>query len=294
MQEFASYLRERGRAERTVLGYLADLAHFARWFADTAGRELAPRLLTAADLRDYRQYLLVVQHARPATVNRRLAALRAYAAWARREGRISGDPLEGVRGIKEQERAPRWLERQERSALVRELEAMVNGARSEAWRRQAIRDRAIAYLLLYAGLRVGELVALEVGDLDLGERRGEVRVRAGKGGKERAVPLNAEVRRALREWLAVRGDSPTPFLFLGKGGEKLTPSGVQRRLSEIGARAGVELSPHRLRHTFAKALVEAGVSLEKVASLLGHDSLDTTRVYLTPSQADLQEAVERL
>jgi len=92
----------------------------------------------------------------------------------------------------------------------------------------------------------------------------------------------------------VRNNFRTPFLFLGKDGEKLTPSGVQRRLSEIGVRAGLALSPHRLRHTFAKNLVEAGVSLEKVASLLGHDSLDTTRIYLTPSQADLQEAVERL
>ena len=294
MEEFARYLREKGRAERTVSGYLADLEHFSRWFADTAGKAFAPQLLSAQDLRDYRQYLLTVQHARPATINRRLAALRAYAAWARREGLLSLNPLEGVRGVREQERAPRWLERQERAALVRELEAMVNGARSEAWRRQAIRDKAIVYLLLYAGLRVSELCALEMSDIDLAPRSGQVLVRSGKGGKARAVPLNLDARRAVSDWQNVRGDYPTPFLFLGKGGEKLTPSGVQRRLSEIGARVGVELSPHRLRHTFAKNLVEAGVSLEKVASLLGHDSLDTTRIYLTPSQADLQEAVERL
>jgi site-specific recombinase XerC len=94
---------------------------------------------------------------------------------------------------------------------VRELEAMVNGARTEAWRRQAIRDKAIVYLLLYAGLRVSELCALEMSDIDLAPRSGQVLVRSGKGGKARAVPLNLDARRAVSDWQNVRGDYPTPI-----------------------------------------------------------------------------------
>lgn len=238
--------------------------------------------------------MLQVQRLAPASANRHLAAIRAYVAWARSQGLLTLDPMEGVHGVAEQEHAPRWLTRAERGKLLRALELAVNGARTPSWRRQALRDMAMVALLLEAGLRVGEACALEVADLELGERSGQVLVRAGKGDKRRLVPLNAEARRALREWFAVRGESDSPFLFLGKGGKKLTPSGVERRLREIGRQAGVEVTPHMLRHTFAKSLVEAGVSLEKVAALLGHDSLDTTKVYLTPSIAVLQEAVERL
>jgi integrase/recombinase XerC len=291
---FREYLESLGRATLTVRGYVQDMRDFARWFEGTNGVELSPERLTSQDVREYRQHLLAVRRAKPALVNRRIAAIRAYVRWGRREGLIQGNPLEGVRPVREQERGPRWLTRQERNALVRELELMVQGARTAHWRLQAIRDRAVVFLMLHAGLRVGELVSLEVGDIELGERRGEVRVRHGKGGKERTVPLNAEVRRALREWLEVRPKVESPYLFVGKGGERLRDSGVQRRVAEIGRRAGVELTPHVLRHTFARMLVEAGVGLERVAALLGHESLDTTKVYLTPSMADLQEAVERV
>jgi integrase/recombinase XerC len=291
---FREYLESLGRATLTVRGYVQDMRDFARWFEGTNGVELSPERLTSQDVREYRQHLLAVRRAKPALVNRRIAAIRAYVRWGRREGLIQGNPLEGVRPVREQERGPRWLTRQERNALVRELELMVQGSRTAHWRLQAIRDRAVVFLMLHAGLRVGELVALEVGDIELGERRGEVRVRHGKGGKERTVPLNAEARRALRDWLEVRPKAESPYLFVGKGGERLRDSGVQRRVAEIGRRAGVELTPHVLRHTFARMLVEAGVGLERVAALLGHESLDTTKVYLTPSMADLQEAVERV
>ena len=118
-------------------------------------------------------------------------------------------------------------------------------------------------------------------------------VRWGKGGKRRTVPLNGAARRAVWQWLEVRPEGPSR-LFLGKGGKELTPSGVQQRLGELGRQAGVELTPHTLRHTCAKQSVDAGLSLEKVASILGHESLDTARVYLTPSLADPQEAVGRV
>ncbi|MGQ9555853.1 MAG: tyrosine-type recombinase/integrase [Anaerolineae bacterium] len=292
-EDFRQHLEGSGRSPLTVQGYLRDLDDLARWYRATSGQELRPQALSPLDVREYRQHLLAVRQLAPATVNRRLAAIRAYCHFCRTKGAMALDPTEGLSGAVEQEHAPRWLSRQEVARLLRSLEMAINGARTEAWRRQGIRDRAIVYLLLYAGLRVGELCALELADLELGERAGQVLVRWGKGGKRRTVPLNGAARRALREWLKVRPQGPR-WLFLGKGGKELTPSGVQRRLGELGRQAGVELTPHALRHTCAKRLVDAGVSLEKVAAILGHESLDTTKVYLTPSLADLQEAVDRV
>ncbi len=294
LQDFEDHLRQAGRADRTVRGYLRDLRLFARWIEQTTGEPLSPARLTPTDVRLYRQHLLAVEKAAPATVNRRLAAIRAYARWARETGRTEINAANGVRGVAEQQTAPRWLSRTEQAALLREAERDLAAARTEAARRQALRDRAILVLLLHTGLRVGELCALELSDLEISERKGSLRVRAGKGEKARTVPLNRTARAALREWLEVRPEAETPLLFVGKRGDGLTPSAVQRRLAALGRRAGVEATPHTLRHTFAKNLVDAGVTLEKVAALLGHASLNTTRIYTTPSQADLDRAVRAL
>ncbi|MEP0805686.1 MAG: tyrosine-type recombinase/integrase [Chloroflexota bacterium] len=283
---FASHLRERDRAERTIQGYLDDLRAFVRWHEQTNGETFLPERLTPTDVREYRQWLLSRQAA-PASVNRKLAALRAYVHWLR------GETLD-VRGLESQKLAPRWLDRREQFALLRESERALNAASTSAAKTQALRDRAILLLLLHSGLRISELCALRLGDVELTERKGKVIVRAGKGTKRREIPLNQPARQALRAWLEVRPEAGEA-LFLGKRGDALTPAGVHRRLADLARRAGVEgLSPHTLRHTFAKNLVDAGVGLERVAALLGHASLNTTRIYVAPGKRDLEQAVERL
>jgi len=109
----------------------------------------------------------------------------------------------------------------------------------------------------------------------------------GKGNKTRRVPLNGEARKALKTWLEESRDEQGSVFAL-------TPSGAYRRLVELGRRAGVEVHPHTLRHTLAKNLVDAGVGLHEVAALLGHSSLNTTRVYVTPGERDLERAVRVL
>lgn len=286
-ESFASHLRACDRAERTIQGYLDDLRAFARWYEQTNGETFSAERLTPADVREYRQWL-VSRDAAPASVNRRLAALRAFAQWSR------GEALD-VRGVEEQKLAPRWLDRREQFALVRESERALNAARTAAAKTQALRDRAILLLLLHSGLRIGELCALRLSDLELSERKGRLIVRAGKGAKRREIPLNGTARQGLRAWLEVRAEAAGEALFVGRRGDALTPAGVHRRLADLARRAGIEgLSPHTLRHTFAKNLVDAGVGLERVAALLGHASLNTTRLYVTPSERDLERAVERL
>jgi integrase/recombinase XerC len=156
----------------------------------------------------------------------------------------------------------------------------------------APRDRALLALLLHAGLRVSEAVNLKVRDVVIRERSGHVAVRRGKGEKYREVPLNATARKMIQEWL---GDHPGgEHLFPGRNGGPVTPRAIQKRLKELGRLAGVEVTPHRLRHTFCKMLVDAGESLDRVAVLAGHANLNTTARYTRPGMDDLERAVEKL
>jgi integrase/recombinase XerC len=267
--KFSSHLQQQDRSETTIRGYLNDLQAFSRWFEQTNGEAFSPSSLTPTDVREYRQWLISRQAA-PATINRKLAArplnrklaaLRAFAQWA-------NIPLD-VRGVEKQSLAPRWLDRREQAALLREAERAVNSAVTAPARLQAVRDYSIVLLLLNTGLRISELCALTLSDLELSDRKGKVIVRQGKGSKRREIPLNQTARQAIRDWLDVR--PPTAeALFVGRRGEALTPSGVHRRLANLARRAGIEhLSPHTLRHTFAKNLVDSGVGLERVAALAG-------------------------
>ncbi len=198
-----------------------------------------------------------------------------------------------VKGVEEQSLAPHWLDRKEQDALVRETEKALNSAQTESAKIQAKRDRAVIVLLLNSGLRISELCALSTKDIELTDRKGKLIVRQGKGSKKREVPLNRIAREALKDWMNVR--SAGDALFEGKRGDRLSPSGVYRRLVELARRAKLEdVSPHTLRHTFSKNLVDAGVGLERVATLLGHSNLNTTRIYTTPGARDLEKAVEQL
>ena len=289
---FEDWLTSQDRSDKTIRGYQADLKQLAAWFQQVNGCPLQPEKLTPADIREYKNWLLD-HHAKPATINRRMAAIRAYGNWAVDAGLIPTNPAVRIKLVSQVESAPQWLDKSQQYALVRTAEEALTNARTEPARRQARRDKAILLTFLYSGLRVGELIALTLADVQLSARKGKLIVRQGKGEKRREVPLNATAREALAEWLAERPDG-TQRVFTGSRGDGMTASGVHRRLAELGRIAKVEVHAHTLRHTFSKNLIDAGVSLEKVASLLGHSSLNTTRIYTTPGERDLEAAVERL
>ncbi len=283
LERFEQWLLEQDRSAVTVRGCLTDLRQFAAWFEGSNGRALSVEEITPADVREYRGYLQAVRKSSAATVRRHLMAIRAYCRWGIAGGRIERDPTVRIKAPREANLSPGWLTKQEQYRLVREAERGVAGADTHQRRRLAVRDWALVVFLLNTGLRIAEACALTWADVQLGERSGWVVVRGGKGNKTRRVPLNAEARRALKAWQDEGGDSGSVF--------GLTPSGAYRRLAEMGRRAGVEVHPHTLRHTLAKNLVDAGVGLHEVAALLGHSSLNTTRVYVTPGERDLERAM---
>jgi integrase/recombinase XerC len=154
------------------------------------------------------------------------------------------------------------------------------------------RNQATVMTLLHTGLRVSELCALT-----LHLRSGKLVIHRGKGMKYREVPLSAPVREALATWLKYRAGlvgSDVKAMFVTKYREGIYPDAVQLLLQELSQDVGIHLTHHTLRHTFGKSLVDAGVNLGQVAALMGHTSLETTRIYTTPTEQDLAAAVKKL
>jgi len=284
LETYTKYLQTIGKSAHTVKAYGHDLGGFAQWFTQTTGDPFDPQAIGPRDIAAYRSYQLT-RGKKPATVNRRLVALQRFYKWAQQHGHTTQSPfevLEGVRVKQQQGIAPKWLDEHQQMALLR---AVRKG--------KSLRDLAIIETLMKAGLRVSELIDLTLTDLEMGERGGRVIVRRGKGGKYREVPLSKEARIAISSYLQMREEDGSQRLFLGQRGPLNVP-GVQYLVAKYAYQARLgEITPHQLRHTFGKNLVDAGVSLEQVAALLGHESLNTVMIYTKPSQGDLEKAVRK-
>ena len=300
LNQFEQHLRNADRSLLTVRGYSADAKQFATWFERTNKAAFALAAVTPSDIREYRQHLQTTERRRASTINRKLAAISALMAWAQSSGQIASNPANGIKLVRQVPSAPQWLNRNEQYALQRAIEKDLQLSELRYPKRWVTRrrDASLILFLLHTGLRLSEVTEVRLGDLELSERKGGVLVRNGKGNKQRFVPLNAEARQAVKDWLAVRPRSESDHLWVGvegDGGEGLTGRAVQRMLQRYAQDAGLDdLTPHVLRHTFAKNLVNRGVGLEKIASLLGHSSLNTTRIYVAPDECDLALAVEKL
>ncbi len=301
LERFLAWLVEQDRSENTVRSYGIGLRDFGAWFEQKTGNPLSPALITPLDVRTYRQYLLEERRLSAATINNYLAGLRAFCKWAVKLGHAEHDPTTGVKGLKQVAEAPRWLDRQEQYKLLRVAEQQVQlgdvrtgGDMAEPGSIWPRRDRAIIGLMLNAGLRLSEATALRLDDVIIRPRSGFVQVRKGKGRKARQVQLNADARKVLQEWLDVRPKSQSQRFFLSQKGGGLTPRALASRVTTLGELAGLEITPHMLRHSLAKNMVDAGVSLDRVAKALGHSNLDTTKRYTTPSEADMQAEMEKV
>ncbi len=258
---------------RTVERYRAALEEFATWYCQANGSEPEWNLLTAVEVRDVVAYLQSVRHLSPASVNLRLAAIRSLLRYLGRSLRVKG---------------PKQVTPPVKALSARELGRLFAAAEGSR------RDTAILNLLARAGLRVGEVVRLRVEDVEINGRSGWVTVRSGKGNKTRRVPLNGEVRQALKAWLDERPKVEDATLFLSRSGRPLTERDVQRMVAEYAHTAGVDATPHTLRHTFATRAIEKGVDIATLQALLGHSRLETTGRYLHPTAERMQDAVEDL
>jgi integrase/recombinase XerC len=312
LADFLEHLRLNENAStHTVRAYDSDLSQFLTFLAGHAGRTRAE--LTAADFDHLNiRGFLADLHRRGnsrSSAARKLAAIRTFGRYLRREGILDGDPAALVGTPKREQRLPAHLGEAEMSTLLEMPDASQPLGR---------RDRAILELFYASGLRLSELVGLDLGDVNLSGRM--VRV-LGKGGKERIVPFNRSTEAALRAWLHDResfvapdseprparseprpaGRKPRitsqgkPPLFLNYQGGRLSTRSVDRLVRKYVAACSTRfgISPHALRHSFATHLLERGADLRAIQELLGHARLSTTQRYTHLNAAQLLETYRK-
>jgi len=294
---------ERGLAAHTLEAYRRDLQRYAATLAARGRTEVGE--VTTQDVADFLAGLREGDEDHPplaaSSAGRAVVAVRGLHAFAMAEGLAGTDPARLVRPPAPPRRLPRAISVPEVERLLEAAAGADPGTVEAAGR---LRDRALLELLYGTGARISEAVGLDVDDLDLAAVPGAPSVPAavrlaGKGGKQRIVPVGSYARDALDAYLirarpalaaAARRSSPSPAVFLNARGGRLTRQGAWGALRAAAARAGLaEVSPHTLRHSFATHLLDGGADVRVVQELLGHASVTTTQVYTLVTVERLRE-----
>ena len=272
----------------TLRNYVSDLRQFAAWYEATmaAGQEtmtpFCPQEITTPTITRYRDYLQHRCGLKPATVNRTLISIKRYCAWAVAGEQISRNPGQGVKLVGEAAPGMHHMSDTDEAALVK----VVTAAGS-------VRDQTLIVLMLHTGLRVHEVCQLKREHLTLNKRSGSLQVH-GKRNKYREVPLNLTARTALATYLVVLPPGSGCLFPSEKTDGPLTERGVGYLIKKYLRQADLPaVRPHDLRHRFGYRMAQV-VPLHRLAQIMGHDSLDTTMLYIKATKADLQQAVEKI
>jgi integrase/recombinase XerD len=294
VDEFLSHAQfERGLSKNTVDAYRRDLAMWRRF---CESEKIDPRHVSSGDVTGYLERLRdgrppASKSYQPSTVGRMLVSVRSFYRFLAQEGELEADPTATV-GV------PRQARNLPKAIPLVDVERLIESPPSDLLGR---RDRAILETLYGAGLRISELVDLDVDDVDL--VRGIVLVVKGKGSKSRQVPLGRQAKTAVRTYLESgrpalakrsRSKSSQGALFLNARGGRLSRQGCWKVLKARAEAAGLDrgVSPHTLRHSFATHMLDGGADIRVVQELLGHASLTTTQVYTLVSDSRLREVYE--
>jgi integrase/recombinase XerC len=288
IRAFIAFLRTEQRASpETLRNYASDLRQLTRFLVSRrlASSPVDPASLSADTVRAYLQWL---DHrgGKPASLARKLAAIKSFYRYLTRRGLLDCNPVDAMRTPKQPKSLPRVLTKDDANALMSFPAGQTVGS---------LRDRALLETLYSTGARVSELVALDIGDVR--ESEGLVRLR-GKGRKERIVPIGDVALEAIRRYrISLPRDVsrvPLPALFCNHRGGRLTSRSVARIVARYSSRlAGGAVSPHTLRHSFATHLLDEGADLRSIQEMLGHASLSTTQRYTHVATDQLMAVYDR-
>lgn len=285
---FLRYLKiERNASEYTLKSYSEDFRSLFDYLEDRCGGATGVAQLEIATLRGYVAYLHECQYAK-STIARRLACLRSFLRYCQREGLVASNPAKALRTPRAGRKLPHFLTTEQIAQLLEAPSA--NDA-------EGLRDRAMLETMYSAGLRVAELVGLNI---DHWDRDANIIRVYGKGKKERIAPVGRYASKALLRWLEVRrpaenaGPDDRAAIFLNRFGTRLTTRSVGRMIEKYLKETGLDqqTSPHTLRHTFATHLLDGGADLRAVQEMLGHKSLTTTQIYTHVSTQRLRDTYE--
>lgn len=267
---FQRYLEDEGKHQNTIRSYANDLRQFVQWCRSTFGGSFTLSELTRSDVQDFRGFLLT-RNSSPASVNRKITALRQFFDFAVQKGTMGSNPAADISGISAEPRAPTVLLRKDALMLARTAE-----------RNPGPLEAAIILLLLHSGLRSSEICAMTVGDVHLTPREGRLFIKGQRGKTTRFVYLSTRAQNALRQYMRWRGVSIMAKrhrkepLFITYEGNPLTQQAVDQLVKRVGRSAGLpDITPSMLRNTYAANALQSGKSLESVARTMGVSSLKT-------------------
>jgi len=283
---FDTFLRvERNLSPRTRDAYQYDLTKFAEWQQRTQGHELKIDAITIHHIKEYLAFLQQERGYKATTLSRVISTLRAFFKFCVRQEKLQSSPAEAIYNPKIPKRLPVYL-------IESELQALLAAPDPED--PFAVRDYAILVTLGFTGVRLQELVGLNTADVDF--ERKTIKV-LGKGAKERLIPLNDLVIKALKEWLLHRPATLETAVFLNRFKRRLSGRSVENIVKKYVRQAGItklKVSPHKLRHTFATLLHVNDVDLLEIQTLMGHASITSTQIYTHTNADRLRTAVRRL
>ena len=281
---FARFLNENDFAVKTQEAFASDFKKWVGYFEGVYGDEYDSRVVTLRDVTDFRTHLREERGQAVATVNRCLVSLRSYFSFLAQEEVIAQNPAAKIKELRRTPSAPKAIDRTTIRRMIRE--SIV---------REDVRASSILSLFVYCGLRLSEVAMLKLGDIDLSERRGMLIVKHGKNNKERAVPVPAEARRYLLEYLACRPPVESDRVFIGQGCKPLGTDGVRYLVEKYGIAVGAHINPHKLRHSFAtEYLASNNNDLVGLAQILGHESIQTTSRYTQRGHSQLAASSEQV
>ena len=279
IEKFIRYLQiEKNYSRHTILNYKLDLEHFKNFLGELS--------LEKVDYLILRKYLAALKekNLKSRSVSRRLSALRTFFKFLIREGLLKNNPVASLSSPKQDKPLPLFLTEEEVTKLIEAAQPKDE---------RGLRDRAVMETLYSTGIRVSELVGLNIEDIDF---IGGVAKVMGKGKKERIVPIGDIALSTIRAYLERRKKhQEAQALFLNKSGRRITDRGVRNIIDKYIRMAGIKqgVSPHTLRHSFATHLLDRGADLRSVQELLGHVNLSTTQIYTHLTTEKLKKVYDK-
>lgn len=283
IDHFLEHLRiERGLAANTLKAYRTDLEHLWRYLTENGQEALALRDVSTLHLKDYIAHLRDDRQYKPRSIGRIMSSIRVFFEFCRRRGLVEAEPAAALHNPKIPKKLPVYMIDDEVRRLLRAPD------RGDPI---GCRDHALLATFVFTGLRLSELVGLNVEDVDFAT--GTILVR-GKGSKERLLPLHGALRRILEGYL--ESERRVGPVFQTEDGRRMTPRMVGYAVRKAVAQAGLShrFTPHKLRHTFATQLLHNGANLLDIKELLGHSRLATTSIYTHTNVDRLRRAVEKI
>jgi integrase/recombinase XerC len=286
LDAFVDYLNKNDKSSGTISTYTANIIGFIKYYVESYDEEFIPENVIMMDLKDYRNYLLNIKRQKASTINNKIAALKEYFFFLKSNGIIKDNPAENMKKIRTNKpTAPKGFS----DSDFRKIKRYVYRSQKNLW-------IVVFELLSKTGVRVSELINIRLADITINERSGNLRV-IGKNQKERNIPLHLDVRKAITAYMEVRDrmSISSDFLLISERKRPFTRSGIFKMLKRWENDTNIKIHPHMFRHHFAIQILNTPKSdINTVQYLLGHESIESSAIYLKVRQEDLEKSINAL